>query len=87
MGVGNNNLRFDFYLPNYNLLIECQGIQHEKWQRTWMSKKEFKIILEHDKRKEEYCKRNNIELLEIWYYDIDNIEEILTHRLNLNKNN
>lgn len=52
-----------------------------------MSKKEFKIILEHDKRKEEYCKRNNIELIKIWYYDIDNIEEILTHRLNLNENN
>ncbi|MFQ9297918.1 MAG: zinc-ribbon domain-containing protein [Clostridia bacterium] len=87
IGVGNNNLRFDFYLPDYKLLIECQGIQHKIWQRTWMSKKEFKIILEHDKRKEEYCKRNNIELIKIWYYDIDNIEEILTHRLNLNKNN
>lgn len=81
IGVGNNNLRFDFYLPDYNLLIECQGVQHKEWQKTWMSKEEFKIILEHDKRKRNYCKNNNIKLLEIWYYEIDDIEEILEKEL------
>lgn len=81
MGVGNNNLRFDFYLPDYNLLIECQGVQHKEWQKTWMSKEEFRIILEHDKRKRNYCKNNNIKLLEIWYYEIDDIEEILEKEL------
>lgn len=81
MGVGNNNLRFDFYLPDYNLLIECQGVQHKEWQKTWMSYEKFKIILEHDKRKRNYCKNNNIKLLEIWYYEIDDIEEILEKEL------
>lgn len=28
-GIGGFKLRYDFYLPNYNLLIEYQGIQHE----------------------------------------------------------
>ena len=83
LGLGNGNLSYDFYLPNYNLLIECQGIQHESWQKNWMSKEDFKKQLEHDRRKREYAKEHNINLLEIWYYDIDNIEDILIKELNL----
>ena len=82
LGLRNGNLSYDFYLPNYNLLIECQGIQHKKWQKTWMSKKDFEKQLEHDERKRNYAKENNINLLEIWYYDIDNIEEMLIKELN-----
>ena len=48
-----------------------------------MSKEDFERQLEHDRRKKEYAKQNNINLLEIWYYDIDNIEEILINELNL----
>ena len=81
-GLKNRLLRFDFYLPDYNLLIECQGEQHESWQKTWMSKEGFKRQLEHDKRKREYAENNNINLLEIWYYDIDDIEEILNRVIN-----
>ena len=83
LGLGKRNLSYDFYLSDYNLLIECQGIQHEKWQKTWMSKEDFKKQFEHDKRKRNYAKEHNINLLEIWYYDIDNIEEILIKELNL----
>nr|DAF82518.1 MAG TPA: restriction enzyme [Caudoviricetes sp.] len=82
LGLGNGNLSYDFYLPNYNLLIECQGEQHESWQKTWITKEDFERQLEHDKRKRNYAKENNIRLLEIWYYDIDNIEEILIKELN-----
>lgn len=84
IGLGGGNLSYDFYLPDYNLLIECQGIQHEKFTPAFhTTKKDFKKQLEHDKRKKEYAKQNNINLLEIWYYDIDNIEEILINKLNL----
>jgi DNA-directed RNA polymerase subunit RPC12/RpoP len=85
-GVGNKLLRFDFYLPDYNLLIECQGIQHESWQKTWTSKDKFERQLEHDRRKKEYTKQNNINLLEIWYYDINNIENILIETLQIKNN-
>lgn len=48
---------------------------------------EFEVIDtiqdEHDKRKRNYAKEHNINLLEIWYYDMDNIEEILIKELNL----
>ena len=47
---------------------------------------DFKKQLEHDRRKREYAKKNNIDLLEIWYYDIDNIENILIERLHIENN-
>ena len=77
IGVSNGLLRFDFYLPDYNTLIECQGIQHEKWQEGWQTEKDFEDLQIHDQRKKDYCKIHNIPLIEIWYYDIDNIENIL----------
>lgn len=83
LGLGNGNLSYDFYLPDYNLLIECQGIQHKEWQKTWMSKEKFERQLEHDRRKKQYAIDHNINFLEIWYYDVDNIEEILIKQLNL----
>ena len=33
------------------------------------------------KEKREYAKEHNIELLEIWYYDYDNIENILENKI------
>lgn len=78
MGVGNGYLRYDFYLPQYNLLIEYQGQQHEKFIKgIYSSKKDFEIQQEHDRRKREYAQNNNIKLLEIWYWDYDKIESIL----------
>ena len=83
VGTKGGNLSYDFYLPDYNLLIECQGIQHEKWIEGWVTKEGFEQQLEHDHRKKQYTIDHNINFLEIWYYDIDNIEEILTKQLNL----
>jgi hypothetical protein len=82
IGLGGKNLSYDFYLPKYNLLIEYQGIQHEKYiSGLHKSKKDFEKQQEHDRRKREYAKRNNINLLEIWYWDFDSIEEILSKTL------
>ena len=83
IGVGNKNLRFDFYLPQYNTLIECQGEQHKRWIKGWQTKKDFEDLQIHDKRKKEYCKKNNIKLIEVWHYEIDKIEKILIKELKL----
>ena len=83
LGEGNSPLRFDFYLPDYNVLIECQGIQHERWIEGWITKEGFERQLEHDERKYKWCKENNKTLIEIWYDSIDNIENILIFQLNL----
>ena len=84
LGVGNGNLSYDFYLPDYNLLIEYQGEQHERYIKGFhKSKKDFRTQVEHDRRKKEYTQNNNIKLLEIWYWDYDNIESILQKELSL----
>jgi len=86
IGLGNGNLSYDFYIPKLNLLIEYQGEQHEKYIPGFhKSKKDFLKQVKHDKRKREYAKIHNIKLLEIWYWDFNNIEEILIKQLNINK--
>lgn len=87
-GVGGKLLSYDFYLPSYNLLIEFQGKQHDKPIEHFGGEQQLKIQQEHDERKRNYAKLHNINLLEIWYYDIDNIEKILIKELiKLNKIN
>lgn len=85
-GVNGGKLSYDFLLPKYNLLIECQGEQHEVPNDYFGGEKAFKIQVEHDKRKREYALKNNINLLEIWYYDEKNINEILDKKLYSIKN-
>lgn len=78
IGVSGGLLSYDFYLPDYNLLIEYQGEQHEKYIKgLHKSRKDFEKQQEHDRRKKEYAKINNYNLLEIWYWDFGRIEEIL----------
>ena len=89
-GLGGRKLSYDFYLPTHNLLIEFQGEQHErpvifKGTNKEIAEEKFKVQQEHDKRKREYAKMHNIKLLEIWYYDINNIESIILNALNTDK--
>ena len=81
IGVNNGKLSYDFYLPQYNLLTEIQGIQHEKPIEIFGGEEQFKTQQEHDRRKREYAEKNGYKLLEIWYYDYDRIEEILNREL------
>ena len=82
-GVGNGYLSYDFYLEKYNLLIEFQGAQHYEPVDIFGGEERFKIQQEHDRRKRQYAKNNNISLLEIPYWDYNNIEEILSKELDL----
>ena len=70
-------LRFDFYVPNYNLLIEYDGIQHFK--STLRCKfNEFFNILKRDQIKNMYAITNKINLLRIPYnIKSDKIEYII----------
>ena len=62
----------DFYLPDYNIAIECQGIQHfepidfagkgDEWAKTLLLENQ-----ERDKRKFDLCNENNIILYYINY--------------------
>lgn len=79
-GVGNGLLSYDFYVPDYNVLIEYQGQYHDGTARN-QTEDDYAIQQEHDRRKTEYAKENNITLLEIWYYEFEDIEKILTEKL------
>lgn len=79
-------LPFDFYLPDYNLLIEYDGKQHfEPVNFGGCSDEEalisYKRTKKHDQIKNTYCKTNNINLIRIPYWDFDNIEDILNEVL------
>ena len=84
VGVKNGLLKFDFYLPTYNTAIEYQGQFHDgKTNGEIQTETELQIQQEHDNRKREYTQSHNINLLEIWYWDFDKIEDILkSHLLN-----
>lgn len=57
------NLRFDFYLPDYNVLVECDGVQHVDHEHKFANAgQELR-----DNLKNEWCKENNIPLIRIPY--------------------
>jgi hypothetical protein len=76
MGIGGGLLRFDFYLYDYNTVIECQGQQHYG-EHIGYFEKTYKITQTHDKIKRKFCKDNKIKLIEIPYTSFNNIRSIL----------
>ena len=78
-------LRFDFYIPSYNLLIEYDGPQHKRpvdfGGGLEEAEKNFEETVKHDKMKTEYCSRKNIPLLRIPEEDFNNIETILCEKI------
>ena len=80
-GIGNGLLRFDFAVfQNDKLrhLIEYDGEFHYK---NFYEDGSFETLQIHDKRKNQYCKNNNIPLLRIPYWEFDSIEEILDNNI------
>jgi hypothetical protein len=69
--------RLDFYLPKYNIAIECQGEQHY-FPVSFGSlsevntKQRFKNILDYDNRKRKGCEENGIKLL---YYTREDLKK------------
>lgn len=85
-----HGLQLDFYLPQYNVAIECQGIQHFKEKHFFEG---LNIILERDNRKRKLCEDNGIKLLyysnlgiEYPYKVYENKEELLKEIKNARHN-
>lgn len=76
-------LPFDFYIDTINTCIEYDGELHFKpWNTaSEIALEKFLNIQLHDKIKTEYCQSNNIRLIRISYWDIDNIPTILNDLL------
>ena len=73
-----NSLRFDFYLEQFNVLIEYQGQHHHKPINKY---KRAKIVHEktviHDAIKEDFAAKKQINLITIHYKEYDNLDQIL----------
>lgn len=67
-----NKLLFDFYLPDYNIVIEYQGEWH---YNDYINN--LKIQQKRDQIKRDYCKEKGIKEIEIPYWDFDKIESII----------
>lgn len=75
--VSKNNipLRYDFYLPSYDIYIEYDGEQHFYPVKNWGGKKAFKGLQKRDKIKDVFCENNNLKLHRISY--MDDVIEVL----------
>ena len=80
IGIGGGLLRFDFAIfrdkekTKLECLIEYDGEFHYK---KYYKDQNFESQKVHDKKKNKYCKDNNIRLIRIPYWEFDNIENIL----------
>lgn len=74
-------LSFDFYLPDYNMCVEFDGEQHTALYNFEKTDDKLKLRQKRDSIKNEYCLKNNINLLRINYNE--NINEKLITNLNL----
>jgi len=80
--------RFDFFLPQQNICIEFDGIQHfkEGIDRQMKGKyqftmKDWKKLSERDAIKSQFCQQNDMTLVRIAYNQMKRIPEILSRVL------
>ena len=69
--VNNGHMYLDFYLPQYNACIECQGVQHYA-DIEIQGRKNYKYIHENDLLKYKLCNENGIK---IFYFTDKNMYE------------
>jgi hypothetical protein len=76
-------LPFDFFLCDLNTCIEFDGIQHHQPNEFFNKKISFEYRIKNDNIKTNYCLNNNIKLIRIPYWEIENIENIIKYELKL----
>lgn len=71
-------LPFDFYIPQFNICIEYQGVQHYQPVDIFGGIKAFKTQQTNDCLKKQYCESKHIKLIEIPYWKQNQINNILS---------
>ena len=79
----------DFYLPDYNIAIECQGLQHFKSHPFFGGMDGLKDIMERDSLKKKLCDEHGVRILyysnlkiRYPYYVIQSMDELLQTIIN-----
>ena len=73
-------LPFDFYLKDYNLNIEYDGIQHFVPIEFFGGEEAFRGVQKRDAIKTQWCQENEVNLLRIDYREMD-IESLIVQKL------
>jgi hypothetical protein len=76
-----SRLRFDFYLPDTEILIEFNGRQHYKSIDYFKHNRSFEYQVDIDNRKHDFANKYKKNLIVIPYWDYDNVETILDELL------
>ena len=69
-----NNLKFDFYVPKFNICIEYDGEFH---YRDIFKNGDLEKQKNRDLTKNNFCIKNNMKLIRIPYWNFDKIYDIL----------
>jgi len=74
VNLGNNQLFFDFFIPELKLLVEVQGDQHDKFNKFFHKDiDEFNKAKARDNLKQEWASDNNLKLVYFYYNEIDSL--------------
>lgn len=73
------NMYLDFYLPELNIAIECQGEQHFTKYRFEENNEKLKLRQTRDKIKNKLCLDNGIKIL--YYSDIPKYKTFLGNKI------
>ncbi len=84
--IEGHKFRYDFYLCDYNLIIEYDGEQHYMpvnfgYSDLAKMEEKLKTVQKYDKLKNKYCEDNNINLLRIPYWEKSNIDKLINNCL------
>ena len=74
-------MRPDFYLPDYNLVVEYDGKQHFEANEMFGGEEGFEERQKMDELKDQLCEEHGIKVVRISYSEYNNIESILNNAL------
>lgn len=75
--------KLDFFLPDYNIAIECQGGQHYQSVKIFGGEKGLLKRKVLDNRKKKLCKENGVNI--IYYSNVNYTDDIITDKESLIK--
>ena len=76
LGKHGTPLRFDFYLPKFEINIEYDGEGHFQQVSKFGGRSGYMVAAERDRRKNSYCLAHHIPLYRIPYWELHNIHSL-----------
>lgn len=78
--------RVDFFLPDYNIIIECQGIQHFEEIKFFGGKENLLETINRDKNKQKLCEEHGFHIIYIsnlgknyqYPYEVVDVNNLIT---------